>query len=61
MTSAERSELAHLELRLFGEDGTGGMAGDVREVRTQVAEMRGAIKLIRWLGPTGAAILWIRR
>lgn len=50
MTSSERDELAHLNVRLFGLDGSGGLAGDVQEIKEELAEWRGAIRIVKAAG-----------
>lgn len=50
MTRDERDELAQLNVRLFGLDGTGGLYGDVQEIKGELAEWRGAIRIVKYAG-----------
>lgn len=55
MTGHERDEIAALSVRLFGLDGTGGLYGDVQDIKNELAEWRGAIRLVK----AGASILGV--
>lgn len=50
MTNGEKNELAELNLRLFGLDGQSGLYGDVQTIKQELAEWRGAIRLVRYGG-----------
>lgn len=50
MTNLERNELSEMNLRLFGLDGQSGMYGDLQEIKRELAEWRGAIRLVRYGG-----------
>ena len=50
MTRDERDELAQLNVRLFGLDGQGGLYGDVQEIKSELAEWRGAVRILKYAG-----------
>lgn len=55
MTADERNSLYALEVRLFGLDGESGLYGDVQQIKLDLAEWRGAIRLVK----AGGAFLGI--
>lgn len=50
MTRDERDELAILNTRLFGLNGDGGLYGDVQDIKSELAEWRGAIRIVKYAG-----------
>lgn len=65
MSPSERSELAEFKVWMLGEDGTGGMLGELRTevktLRSDMAFIKGAVKMaafvVGFLGVTGVGWL----